>query len=217
MKRILATALLCGLTMSSAHAALVDRGGGMIYDDVLMITWLKDANYAKTSGYDTDGTYGTMYWATANAWANALVYGGFDDWRLPTTGTTPTCSGACTNSELGHMFYNNMGATYGKSIHLGSNSANLALFMNVAPQPPGVSGLYWSSTENAAGSAWSFNTLGGGQSVFGKGFAFYAWAVRDGDVASPVPEPAAAWLLLCGLGGLAGLGRWRAGRVKVTR
>jgi hypothetical protein len=55
MKRIVTTALLCGFTMSSAHAALVDRGGGMIYDDVLRITCLADASYAKTSGYDTDG------------------------------------------------------------------------------------------------------------------------------------------------------------------
>jgi hypothetical protein len=214
MKRIVTIAMLCGFTMSSAHAALFDRGGGMIYDDVLMITWLADADYAKTSGYDSDGI---MNWAAANAWAGALVYGGFDDWRLPSTGTTPTCSGACTNSELGHMFYNNMGAKSGESIHLGSNSANLALFVNVAPLPPGVSGLYWSSTENAAGNAWSFNTLGGGQSVFGKGFAFYAWAVRGGDVASPVPEPASAWLVLIGLGGLAGLGRRRAGRAQVVR
>jgi len=27
----------------------------MIYDDVLNITWLQDADYAQTSGYDPDG------------------------------------------------------------------------------------------------------------------------------------------------------------------
>ncbi len=33
-----------------AQAALFDRGGGMIYDDVLDISWLQDANYTQTSG-----------------------------------------------------------------------------------------------------------------------------------------------------------------------
>jgi len=210
MHRILAAALVCGFTMSPAHAALVDRGGGMIYDDVLKITWLADASYAKTSGYDSDGK---MTWTAANAWANGLVYGGFDDWRLPTTGTSPVCSGGpCTNSEMGHMFYNNMGAVFGQSIHSGSNSANLALFMNVGPFNPGESSFYWSSTDTAGTSgAWVFNTAGGSQSQFVKSNVFYAWAVRGGDVASPVPLPATVWLLLSGLGGLARLGRRRAG------
>jgi len=38
-------------------AILTDRGGGLIYDDDLNITWLQDANYADTSGYD-DLLYG---------------------------------------------------------------------------------------------------------------------------------------------------------------
>ncbi len=56
---------------------------------MLKITWLKDANYAKTSGYGADGG---MDWSAANAWAAGLGY--FDsvrnvtwtDWRLPTVG-----------------------------------------------------------------------------------------------------------------------------------
>ena len=48
--------LLAGISLSgAAQAALFDRGGGLIYDDVLNVTWLQDANYAKTSGYDADG------------------------------------------------------------------------------------------------------------------------------------------------------------------
>ena len=52
----------------------------MIYDDVLDITWLQDANYAMSSGYDTDGK---MTWNEAIAWADQLSFGGFNDWRLP--------------------------------------------------------------------------------------------------------------------------------------
>ena len=33
-----------------ACSELIDRGGGLIYDTELNITWLQDANYAFTSG-----------------------------------------------------------------------------------------------------------------------------------------------------------------------
>jgi hypothetical protein len=54
------------------NATLVDRGGGMIYDSDLNITWLQDANLG-----------GQMDWSSAIAWADQLVYGGYSDWRLP--------------------------------------------------------------------------------------------------------------------------------------
>jgi heme A synthase len=66
----------------AAQAALVDRGGGMIYDTTRNITWLADMNYALTSGHTGTGvsaTDGRMSWDAATAWAANLVYGGFDD------------------------------------------------------------------------------------------------------------------------------------------
>ena len=55
----------CALTLAvstTANAALVDRGGGLIYDDVLNVTWLQNANAALGSSYDNiDGT-GRMIW-----------------------------------------------------------------------------------------------------------------------------------------------------------
>ena len=57
----------------NATAALYNRGNGLIYDDVLDITWLQDANYAQTSGYDADGK---MSWMDANTWASNLSLGG---------------------------------------------------------------------------------------------------------------------------------------------
>jgi len=99
---------------------------------LLDITWLQDANYAKTSGHDSDGM---MTWNNAVAWADQLVYGGYDDWRMPTAvdgqyvfgydGTT-TVGYNITSSELGYMYYDNLGNlgycdTSGKdSIRLGS-------------------------------------------------------------------------------------------------
>ena len=109
----LGAACACAYTLAvsmSANAALVDRGGGLIYDTDLNITWLADANYAMASGYDADGR---MTWTNAMTWAANLSYGGYIDWRLPTTlQPDPTCQfndaiGSygynCTGSEMGHL------------------------------------------------------------------------------------------------------------------
>ena len=47
---------------SPSPAELIDRGGGLIYDTELDITWLQDANYALSSGVDEDGA---MSWDSA--------------------------------------------------------------------------------------------------------------------------------------------------------
>ncbi len=59
-----------------------------------------------------------MNWYEATAWADQLAYGGYDDWRLPTTvdglsvpgfdGTT-TSGWNITTSEMGYMYYVNLG------------------------------------------------------------------------------------------------------------
>ena len=117
-----------GLMVSgAAHATLFDRGGGLLYDDVLKVTWLQDANYAKTSGYDADGR---MNWAAANAWADGLVYHDsvrdvdWSDWRLARISPmgsdwdeTYSTNGSTDNgynitsakSELAYMYYVNLG------------------------------------------------------------------------------------------------------------
>lgn len=200
----LATAGL--LASGVAQAALFDRGGGLIYDDVLKITWLQDANYAQTSGYDADGR---MNWTAANAWAAGLSFHDsvrnidYSDWRLPTAlnqdGSGP-CLGyvtPCAGSEMGHMFYNNLGASATLSILAGTNVANLALLANLQ------SDVYWSGTAYAsdpADRAWYFATNSGHQAAPTKSSEFYAWAVRPGDVAAPIPEPESYALLLAGLG-----------------
>jgi len=80
-------AVVFTLLSTLSHAALFDRGGGLIYDDVLDITWLQDTNYALTNGDDNDGM---MDWYEANDWAAGLSYYDavrdvtYDDWRLPT-------------------------------------------------------------------------------------------------------------------------------------
>jgi hypothetical protein len=194
-----AVAVLCAALAAPglAGAALIDRGGGLIYDTDLDVTWLADANYAYTSGYDQeDATDGLMTYAYAMAWADQLSYAGFTDWRLPTTlQPDATCANQysfgsgqfnCTGSEMGHLFYGELGSAAGNgSLH----NANYDLFTNLSLDQ------YWSSTPVAtlANYSWQFNFLDGNQYVQLKTGAIRAMAVHPGDIAA-VPLPAAGWL-----------------------
>ncbi len=79
LKSLTAAAAILALT-GAAQAALVDLGGGMIYDTTLNITWLQNWN-----------TNGRMNWTAADNWAKNLVYGGFEigGCRLRSTPTAP--------------------------------------------------------------------------------------------------------------------------------
>ena len=204
--RLSACLFLC--VSLNSFGALYDRGNGLIYDDVLDITWLQDANYAQTSGYDSDGR---MTWDESKIWTNNLVYEGFENWRLPSVGDSPNTGYNQTSSELGHMFYLNLSVLAGNSI-LSNLSFNDSLsgkaqsFQNVQEYP------YWYLEEYApiTDRAWAFVTSDGIQNYDGKNnVSRYAWAVHDGDIgASPVPLPAGIYLFLSGLVGL-GLMRGR--------
>jgi len=229
MKSLLRVVACLFVVSSSAHAALYDRGNGLIYDDVLDITWMQDANYAQTSGYDLDGS---MNWADSKTWADQLSYGGFDDWRLASANlmnpTSPfpcfASNGSCdrgynnTTGELGHMFYNNLGnlgavdtngnsqSGYGvtnSSFTDGNSGASVSI---VNLQNHG----YWLDEEKPyTRDAWVFYLSSGNQIYGHKLGGHYSWPVHDGDIGvSAVPLPAGIYLFLSGLVGL-GLMRGR--------
>jgi hypothetical protein len=203
-----------------------------LYDTVLDITWLRDANWAKTSGYAPEN--GAMTWDQANTWANTLkagYFGRYSGWRLPTIVDTglPGCdystagntdcgynvqfkSGDPTNyqagqtvySEMAHLWYVTLGnkgycppLTFCTTEQPGWGLSNTGSFQNLQAD------VNWSGTEYAAdpGSAWGFYTSAGPQYYYLQHNAFYAMAVRPGDVAA-VPEPQAYALMLMGLGAL---------------
>jgi len=184
--------------LSTANANLEVRPGGMVYDDVLNITWLADANYATTSGYDSDGR---MSWDEAMTWAASLNVGGVSDWHLPTADTT-CYTYNCTNSEMGHLFYNELGGTAMSSV-LTSSDPDVALFTNIL-------GAYWSLTEWEFNPdySWFFDFSHGYQNVSSKDYllGFAAWAVHDGDVGL-IPEPEMYAMLSIGLLAMFGFGR----------
>lgn len=226
--KLLIQTLLTGLTLSgAAQAALIDRGGGLIYDDVLNITWLQDANYAKTSGYDADGR---MIWADANTWAANLTFHDsvrnvdYTDWRL--AANTPvgsewnysyTIDGSSDlsynitspHSELSYMYHVNLGLK-SKFSPSGVFQADYGVFGNGTTGGQADIGLirnlqsstYWSGTAYAADPsvvAWAFGTTIGFQLDSMQINAQYVWAVRPGDVAA-VPEAETYVMLLAGLG-----------------
>ena len=167
-----------------ANATLYDRGGGLIYCDVLDITLLADANYAGM----------LLTWDEAMTWANDLVYQDYKDWRLPTAlnqdGTGPDQGDNVTTSEMGHMFYNELGGTAGQSIY-DSLDPDLAFFTNLHPSQSPYS--HWSSTiylDPGSKAAWTFSFRYGSQQYGGPTYSYRlsAWAVRDGD-STPIPEP----------------------------
>jgi len=162
-----AFAATAALFAMPAHATLVGRdingqavanaSAVFLYDTDLNITWLRDANASATAGNtndpDSQGYGGFMNWGAANTWANTLTVGAFSGWRLPTTlQPDATCdvqydAGApfgiqsygysCTGSEMGHLWYTELGNTAGV---LMSNTGD---FQNLQPFD------YWFGTEYA--------------------------------------------------------------------
>ena len=97
---------------------------------------------------------GTRTWAQADAWAAALDFGGYTDWRMP------------TYTELTSIV----------NANVSSPAINADAF------PSTQSDFYWSSTTYAgnAGSAWYVDFDAGDVNYNDKSFANYVRAVRGG-------------------------------------
>ncbi|MBL8488869.1 MAG: DUF1566 domain-containing protein [Rhodocyclaceae bacterium] len=173
-----AGSMLLGIAVLSVSpdtlAALWNRGGGLIYDDTLHVTWLSDADFAKTSGFDADGK---LNWYDARAWADGLVFRGYSDWRLPSS----------SRNEL----------------YVLSQRGDLAgFFTNIHAE--WTDSQYWYAEEFNADSAqmfyWTYSRWNAGS----KSSPQHAWLLRDGDVAPvPEPSEALMMLTGLGLLGAA--------------
>jgi hypothetical protein len=186
------------------------------YDTALDITWLADANYAKTSGYDQYDKDGRINWNDAMAWTASLNIGGVTGWRLPTlvdTGT-PGCNVGSygtdcgynvdtSSSELAHMYHVTLGnlayADENSQPRADSGLKNTGPFSNVEAY------YYWTGTEYAPRKAlaWDFQFNNGVQVNANKSVNdLLVWVVHSGDVGSvtpSIPEPQTYAMALVGV------------------
>lgn len=220
---ILFSSLFLMFFSSVSYSALHDRSGGLIYDDVLDVTWLQDANYAKSSGYDSDGL---MSWNSAKVWADSLVihdgirHVDYTDWRLPKTLSDgiPFHYGwwwlsesypSIVQTELSYMYYENLGLK-GYDSCGGCWQGNFGIFgvsntigqNNVGPVNNLQSGFYYTDLiytpqEYNRTLPWVFSTNTGNHHTAQFGDS-YVWVLRDGDVAA-IPEAETYSMLLAGL------------------
>lgn len=212
MKKRIWNTLSAGLitlsTVGTADAALIDRGNNLIYDDDLNITWLADARYARTSGYHSEGL---LTFTEAESFVNQLTYAGFTDWRLPAAPEDlSTCSmsgsagrhGFCSGGELNHLFYDEFGGEPNTAI-IDHNNGNLNLFDNIS-----IHDWVWTDrvTPYNSGAMYAYTFQFGRMHYVMGSSNLSVLAVHDGDIGT-VPIPAAVWLFVTGLVGLAGFGR----------
>ncbi len=193
----------------------------LIYDNDKELVWLDYSNSAQ-------GWVGQQAWAAGLS--GSLTYNInpsyvhfewlADQWRLPSTVDGAGVYGFAgdpynyttgynlSNSEMGHLFYDELGND--GNVDTAGNSqfgalANTGLFENLN------SGTYWSGNEytnyifgptGEMTMAWAFVMANGEQNFYGKGMNFYGFAVRS--AYAETPEPATMILLGTGLVGLAG-------------
>jgi hypothetical protein len=210
------------LFSENSCAALFDRGGGLIYDSNLDVTWLQDMNYASTEWVQSNGLKGTrdglMMWDQAIQWASDLEY--YDsvrgktlkDWVLPTvtpsvyqqanSGTDLGFNVITQNSQIASLWYQTLRNTalYDKNgNYQGVINRSDGPFINMNKAP------YWLGTDYAPNRnyAWIFDTYSGNQ-FYGtnKYSGMPAMVLMLGDVAA-VPEPDALLLAASGIGVLA--------------
>lgn len=176
------------------------------YDVSRDITWLADADLARTSGYDTDGK---MTWDEAVSWIDFLNnsnYLGVSAWKLPsamnTNGIVSVNSYNSGDNAMNYLYGTTLGNVYGVG-------GGPIVFNNPGPFENIQTGNYWLSTETCGYSSCSiarrFDFAKGYLGSGNKPDQHPGWAIASGDlIGAPATIPEATTIMLFAVG-LAGL------------
>jgi hypothetical protein len=173
---------LPGAPSAGGEGLEVNPDGQTVYDPIAQVTWLADANLAakQTFGVADINQDGSMEHSAAVQWIAAMNkadqghgYLGQTNWQLPETGAPdPSCSMKgttgfnCTGSQMGELFYKQLGLRPGESV-VAAPDVRVGPFHNIQPY------LYWACEAETATSPCQTNGPANGfewNFSFGNGF-----------------------------------------------
>jgi len=177
-------ALLCAAP-PPAEAALVDRGGGLVYDAQANLTWLAAPALLP----------GPMNWLDAATFASNFVHAGGANWLLPDTpffdsGCALGVGLGCVDSDMGRLFHQQLGGHAGESVFdsTGDSADEIAA---VAMMPALADAWFWSWQigDDGANSAFAFSFGSGNTALLDTALNARVLVVHAGDIGADLVAP----------------------------
>ena len=186
------------------------------YDTALNITWLADGNFAAGSAFDNgvSPADGAMTWPNAMDWVAGLNIHGVTGWRLPAMQLHDPANFVCNfvnyfsggdcawnvdpaTGEMAHLYFVTLGNLSEYDTLQQERPAGTWGMINTGPfvnaqtvvNPLTGEGAYWYGKVNGqvpVSPQWYFGTSNGSQYVTYYSREFWAWAVHDGDIGTPI-------------------------------
>ncbi len=181
-----------GTPAATGKGLQVNPGGQTVYDPVLNVTWVANANLGATNLFglpacknpgtpklcvNQDGAMNSNSAAQFIANMNAAGYLGQSNWQLPTV--DPNCDVtyicAATDTPLQNLFYNQLGLSPGQPI-VATPNVPTGPFHNLQPY------LYWACGADKVQSACQYNAAPGFEWSFSFGNGFLGTDVLANDL-----------------------------------